>query len=82
MDGKKFLYYAGRADYQDIFDDTVMHKTMFCFQLVIEHNIEKGQRLSGAMCPVFNCADEECERQQRERAAVVGNGFPFRGVSR
>jgi hypothetical protein len=66
-------YIAGRAEYRDVFTPSSVHITEFCFQ-------QTGYTLSGdkdrptlsaftSLCPVHNCADQECSKEDRTQAA-------------
>lgn len=61
--GKKTLFVWGRARYNDIFADTKIHRTRFVYQISWSSNI---QAFSVSMYNRFNCADEECDRQEQD----------------
>jgi hypothetical protein len=72
-DAKGVFYVWGWATYRDIFPDTKPHITRFCVILTgalfdADANsitTTKSVRIINEFCPTYNCADEECEQQDR-----------------
>ena len=73
-DGKGFFYVWGWATYRDTFPKTKRHMTRFCVVLTgalfdskdTTIATTKSVGLINEFCPVHNCADEECEEQDRD----------------
>lgn len=75
--GKLAIYILGAALYRDVFDDTPMHITKFCFRLfgtigntgisstygLNAVKLREVDGLSARMCAHNNCTDSECPRQ-------------------
>jgi hypothetical protein len=71
---ERYLYIYGRAEYNDRFQNTPLHRTLFCFQL---SNISgpdfRNLHLITGISETFsfewpaysrhNCADDECKEQ-------------------
>jgi len=66
QDGKKFLFVWGRARYRDIFTGTDIHRTRFVYE--VSWNKQAGLPMI-MHHRKFNCADEECDRQEKEETA-------------
>jgi len=64
----KFAYVWGWLKYHDVFENTPLHITRYCFQIIVNGNpIDPGPELKGVdfMYPIHpqnNCADEECDQ--------------------
>jgi hypothetical protein len=67
-DRKKHLYFYGWTTYHDIFKDTPLHITEFCFELEFleaDPYTGKGNNYSFyRSCPRHNCIDEECKKEK------------------
>jgi hypothetical protein len=70
-----FRYIYGRAEYRDAFTPKTVHLTEFCFMVyvmdlssIFEVNSKYWQGNTVA-CPNHNCADNECEKYDLDRAA-------------
>ena len=68
-DGKSFFYIWGWAIYYDTFPKTKPHITRFCDVLIgaffDPNDLTKLTGVNTESCPTYNCADEECEEQDR-----------------
>jgi hypothetical protein len=68
-DGKSFFYVWGWATYKDTFPNTKPHMTRFCTVLIgaffDPNDLTKLTGVNTESCPTYNCADEECEEQDR-----------------
>ena len=71
-EGKKFLFVWGRAKYRDIFTDTAIHRTRFVYE--VSWNNQAGAFMSMHHSK-FNCADEECNRQEQE-SSINRSSYP------
>jgi hypothetical protein len=64
----KFAYVWGWLKYHDVFENTPLRITRYCFQIIVNGNpIDPGPELKGVdfMYPIHpqnNCADEECDQ--------------------
>lgn len=66
-DGKKLLFVWGRARYKDLFVDTKVHRTRFAYKIAWNNN---ARAFAISMHNKFNCADEECDRQEQDQAGA------------
>ena len=74
---KKLLYMWGWVRYRDVFEKTPEHITKFCWLVTCVGNplgfVHESTKVSERLIfgyrlnPLGNCADEECEQQQRRR---------------
>jgi hypothetical protein len=78
-------YVFGSARYRDRIEGKNLYRTDFCFEVTLTGNPEAdwmkppagGQtsyrpdeiKSTSVLCPSHNCADDECEEQDREAAA-------------
>jgi hypothetical protein len=68
--GTKYFYMWGEARYRDIFIGTPEHVTKFAYQVTVLGDPTKAPstdnviQLTPSILPRYNCADEECERQE------------------
>jgi hypothetical protein len=62
---KVYLYAWGWARYRDIFQDSTLHTTRFCFE--VTQILIQGSDVSivAAHCDENNCMDEECSEGAR-----------------
>ena len=68
------FYFYGEIRYNDVFPDTLLHVTKFCFKIAL---ISTPPDRVGAidLCSHWNCADEECHadkaRYDKELSELV-----------
>lgn len=76
--GAIHFYVFGSAHYKDVLGEAAVHRTDFCFEMQLTGNPETGYfevagvpplTSSAYRCKEHNCADGECEREDRELAA-------------
>jgi hypothetical protein len=72
--GTVFFYILGRADYNDSFARVPPHITEFCAEMHVDLGLpgtpNTGLRFTEALCNrAFNCTDEECDQQRKDREA-------------
>lgn len=61
-DGKKIMFVWGRAIYKDLFSNTKVHRTRFVYRIIWDG---KAKAFTISLHDKFNCADEECDRQEQ-----------------
>ena len=61
--GTEHIYIYGWASYHDIFPNTPLHITKFCYELSVGGNPESSTIPPTwyAITPIHNCADDECK---------------------
>lgn len=72
--GKKVLFIWGRARYRDRFEDTKVHRTRFVYKIAWlgdpQHPTPENPVFFGyPLYEKFNCADEECEQQEKDESS-------------
>ena len=73
-EGTSFFYLIGRADYSDTLGGPD-YTTEFCTEMHVLQGdpgvLNTGELFRGSLCSrAFNCADDECVEQRRERDAL------------
>jgi hypothetical protein len=75
---KKHFYIWGYASYRDVFSGTRQHITRFCYKVLLlgdpcqMYSATNIVEFTYAAHPHYNCADDECERQDKEpRGATI-----------
>jgi hypothetical protein len=63
-------YVFGTIHYRDIFDETPLHITKYCFHIGPDGDHPQDTDVSYHYCRFLNCADHECtaDKKERERA--------------
>ena len=65
------FYMYGMIEYNDVFRDSPLHVTKFCYQISLSTS-DKGEMLSTyGLCKHWNCADEECKTDREAYDAEV-----------
>jgi len=62
-----FIYLFGWVTYHDVFPNTPLHRTKFCFKVFFADDPTRPEKIPAThyfLTPFHNCADEQCSAQQ------------------
>ena len=66
---------AGSLRYEDIFDETKVHITKFCYSIRSLQLPNGDLRPTYDFCPYWNCTDDDCKADRTEYRAAVTKVF-------
>ena len=67
------IFLSGIIYYNDVFPESILHVTKFCYQLTAGYSDKKEITPGYSFCTHWNCADDECKTDREAYNAEIAN---------